>query len=337
MFRVHYWPPPRGGLTKFVCPWKAFLDLPETSALFAFKHTSAKGAIEHELKMLFAIDESTLIKENAPDIPFTSEPLLYCGTFKGVATNNLEAAKHCLLIQCAEFFWEGARTFPFGSETMIKNAASSIRCMIAAKGLCSPERFPDQTLPPFSHGAFENMIESLCEFAYVQKLRLPPTASVSPELSKATQTLCYCLKLMNQEAPFPTFAKWHRCFVKVLRSWLLFCVGATLIHFKRYPLAAPPEYETIERTATRLSDGIRCLRESQHPSSVKLISDAEEMLDAGYRSNIKAESQYHEYVTGDSFISEHAKGQVFSELRRQADPLTRVLNMFGAVPAYDLT
>ena len=329
MFRVPFWPPPRGGLTRFEGLWKTTLS--GQDAIISMKTETPKGNLQHLLRLVFSLNENTPTLDDSPPYPFLSHPLLYCGSFKGVGTDSIAAAKFLLMIRCAEFCWETARTHGLGTENMVKHSAAAIRAMAAAKTFESPDSFPETTLPPFADPFFKAMIDSLCEFARVQKMRLPPGALIVSEIEKAMATLCYCLQVIHENQPPAAFSKWHKCFTKVLRSWLLFCVGVMLIHFKRYPFQSETT-ENVCATAQRINDGLNCLKMSQHTGAPAFVSDAMDLLQSGYGADIKGPSKYDEVITASEFWRRHSRGAIFQSIG--TDTVDRTLIFFGATKPY---
>lgn len=330
MFRVVFWPPPRGGLTRFEGLWAQLL--PGPAEVLTLKATDQKARLQHNLKLVFGVNESTTVNEDAPPYPFLVHPVLYCSPFQGFGTDNINAAKHALFVQCAEFCWETARTHGLGSEAMIKHAAAALRAIDAAQSVLDVSSFPETTLPPFSSPFFASMIKSLCEFARVQKMRLPPGQLVEAELERAVSGLCYCLSEMETHEPPPTFVKWHKCFAKVLKSWTLFCVGVLLIHFKKYPYETIQEYESVADTAQRINDGLACLQLSQHPGRTSFVTEATDQLDAGYRTNIRGPSTYDTVIINPMFWREHKKGILFTA--PFTNSIERTRDFFGASTPY---
>lgn len=308
----------------------------EASVLLAMAPTDDKARLQHAIKMVFALKETVEWKEDAPVLPFFIVPYAGCGSFKGVGTNNLEAVKHYLLVECGEFFWSLARESGLGEENMIRSSSMALRALRASETFCDSQSLPEGTSLPFSHPYFASVIEGVCEFARVKRMKLPPVPCTPEEMERAIEALCYALSCVTKHpCPISTYNGWTNALVKILKSWLSFCVGVFLLRCCRYPFEAG-KYETTSVAATRLSNSAMCLKVSQHPDAGPYSTEAEEMLASGYRHDVKEGTQYYKDVVTPGFWTRHGERSLFKGLYSEEDSISRVFQLVGCEEPYTL-
>lgn len=337
MARLLYWPPPKGPVSKFNCPWKECIATETPDGTIALNYTPSVGkdTVQHHARLLFSITESTPWKEGAPVIPFIQYPVSNCGKFKGCGTNNLETAKRFYMVQVAEFFWDLARNSKFGEEGMIRYSALCLRALSTANFYQPPSEFNESTLQPFSDIYFKDCIRSVCEFARFQKMPRPPESEKEGDMLKSIKCLCYCIDILSKNvAPLYSYVKWSSTLTKIMKSSLLFIIGVYLFKVERYPFENQTGYETVSKMAERLDDSQQCLIASAHPNSPHYLESVSSLLNAGYKHNVRERISYKDKVLSDSFLNSNAEGIVFSKLSEGDDATVRILSAIGADKQY---
>jgi len=298
------WPPPIVDSGVAVIDWENIFDSTSGMDMSVISTASKDPSIicRHgaTFKLLdLIIPGETVVNDNIVPIPFLFHSVTK-KRFKGMGTNNLEGAQRYSLYVLAGLFWNEGRKLSFGSEYMIKNISTSLKCLSIIQKESRKTHLSDMDMD-MSHASIYNL---LCVYLHIAKYSVmtkPPSECTSIQLTEAISLLNIAFKLIKDIAPLPYMKSHVMKLETYLQEELLFCFGVYIYEFNSVPFSSSNAYMNVKDTARLLIESNACLSKSNR--NVQKYRDAiTQKLQSGYAMEYMGEATLYKTITNSEHI-----------------------------------